>query len=572
MRAQKASAPVRLARLAALAVLVVVAGYVIIRLAGRREGPRPAAVEPPAEGEIVDLKEQVRHQEYKDGKLVADIRGASFFRGPDGRNHLRGSVEVVNLGPAGAVLSRLTADEVVYDPGTLRFNVTGRVRVEAAGVVLEGGAFDYDKAGGLFATAAGGVFSSKTMTGRAAGISYAEGADEVRLSGGFRVELASPGRARIGVAVSGGSFVYRRGERRGFVEGQAILVAGLSRGEARSLAFTVMEDESGLGSAALTGAAHFVHEGDAAVAPASVEVLAEEVRLSFGPDGGPAQWTASGGFRAELDGRTLEGESASFDVVSRILRASGGSDRPATAESAEARVEAASIFAGPAGGDLEASGSVKCLLKPGRGPAASGFFSAGEAATVASEKLSFRGGAGPSFAGNVEARQGRELLRAGELAFFDATGGMAGGGGVTAELVLPAAEGTSERRVRIGGERLDFSSSGRALSFAGKAYVELPEARLEAGTISAVLVPDGKTVGSLAASTGVVFGKGRFVGRSGAAAYEAGTGRVTLTGRPVIVDEQGGAARGDKLTFNLADDTILVENEGQGRSTTVIKS
>ena len=170
MSAQRASGPARLAVFAAAAVLVVLAAVLTVRLAGRREPARPPiAAGPPPEGRTVDLKERVRHEEYEAGRLVAVIRGDRFFLGPDGRNHLQGSVEVVTFGPRGETVSRLAADEVVYEKGALLFTVEGRVRVEAGGVVLEGDHFDYDKTGGTFGTSAEGRFSSKTMTGRAKG-------------------------------------------------------------------------------------------------------------------------------------------------------------------------------------------------------------------------------------------------------------------------------------------------------------------------------------------------------------------------------------------------------------------
>ena len=221
MSAQKASAPVRFAGLAIAVVLVVLAVAVGIHLLRERGGPRPEAVKPPPDDRVVDLKERVRHEEYRDGKLRAAIRGDRFFLGPDGRNHLKGSVEITDYGPAGEVVSRITADEVVYDTGAIHFGITGRVRVEAGDVVLEGDSFDYDKDNGLFRTASGGAFSSKRMAGTAAEISYSEGADEVRLAGGFRAEFAAAGRDAEKAVLSGDSFLYLRRERRGREIGRA---------------------------------------------------------------------------------------------------------------------------------------------------------------------------------------------------------------------------------------------------------------------------------------------------------------------------------------------------------------
>lgn len=613
MRAQKASAPVRFAGLAVAAVLVVLAAAVGIHLLRERGGPRPEAVKPPPDDRVVDLKERVRHEEYRDGKLRTDVRGANFFLGPDGRNHLKGSVEITAYGPAGEILSRTTADEVVYDTSAVHFGITGRVRVEAGDVVLEADSFDYDKDNGLFRTASGGSFSSKRMAGRAAEISYSEGADEVRLAGGFRAELAAAGRNGETAVLSGDSFLYRRRERRGRAEGRADFTGTRWRGTARILTFDAAEDEGSFKSVAFDGAAEVKLAGNpdrGGVAAdwiglsfvpgtsqlSSVQargktrlslslpeasgsiVRASEALLMFRADGELDRWSASGGFRAELDGhadesRVLEGESAAFDASTRVLRTSGKPGRPAVADSLRARIEASSIVAGPAAGDLEASGGVKCLLKPGEEGRAAGFFSAAKPVFISSTSLVFRGGTKAfSFAGEVQAWQDGEFLLAGELDLFEATGEMRGRGGVAAGMTRAPAAGISGRRIEIGGEDMSCSAADRVLSFRKKSYAQMPGARLDAETIDAVLGREGRGVDTLTALTSAVVSKGRYEGRGDRAFYEAEADRVTLTGRPVLVDKEGGSSKGDKLTFDLGDGKIRIENEGQGRSTTVVKS
>ena len=613
MSAQKASAPVRFARLAVAAVLVALAAAVVIPLFREPGGPRPEAIKPPPDDRIVDLKERVRHEEYRDGRLRTDVRGADFFLGPDGRNHLTGSVEIMDYGPAGEVVSRITADEVVYDTDAVHFGITGRVRVEAGDVVLEGDSFEYDKDDGLFRTASGGAFSSKKMVGRAAEISYSEGADEIRLAGGFRAEIAAAGRDGEKTVLSGDSFLYRKRERRGRAEGRAGFAGSRWRGSARILTFDAAEDEGSFKSVALDGGAEVELTGDPgrggiaadriglSLVPGSSQLLsvqargktrlslsfpeasgsivrASEALLMFRADGELGQWSASGGFRAEFvgradDGRVLEGESVTFDASTRVFRASGKTGRPAVADSRQARVEGAFIVAGPAAGDLEASGGVKCLFKPGEEGRAAGFFSAEKAIFVSGSSLVFRGGTRVfSFAGEVQAWQDREFLLAGELDIFEATGEMRGRGGVAAGMTQAPGAGVSERRIEVGGEAMSCSAAGRVLSFRKKSYVQMPGVRLGAETIDAVLGREGRGVDTLTALTSVVVSKGRYEGRGDRALYEAGADRVILTGRPVLVDKEGGSSRGDKLTFDLGDGKIRVENEGQGRSTTVVKS
>lgn len=617
MSAQRASGPVRLAAFAAAAVLVVLAAVLIVRLAGRREPARPSEnVGSPPEGRTVDLKERVRHEEYEAGRLVAVIRGDKFFLGPDGRNHLRGSVEVVTFGPAGETVSRLAADEVAYAPGSSRFSFSGHVRVAAGGVVLEGDGFDYDKTGGTFGTSVEGRFASKTMTGRAKGLVYSESAGEIRLGGGFEAVLAAPGEAGKPIVLSGASLSYRSGDRRGRVDGQAAFSDGRIRGSSSSLSFTAAGDESALDSALFEGQARVdlagpdreAREGGSIAAdkvdvsfrrglvssaeaegsvvfslqpPAgpSVRVRAGSAKFSVGPDGTPGDWAASGGVTAEIgpdgDGgmTAVASDSTEFAVATGILRAGGQAGRPAVAESAGIRIEAPLLTVGPAAGDLAASEGVRCVFKPGQGDRTAGFFSAGEEAFVTADRLVRMDGTGiVAFAGTVRAWQGGESVSAGELEISGDGEGMRAGGGVSAALVLSAAAAGPERHVEIGGAAMEFSAAGRALSFEGRSYVQLSGARLEARSVSAVLAPGARAVASLSARTDVVLSKGRYEGRGAAAAYEAASDRLVLTGKPVLTDGKGTAARGDKLTFDLADDKILLENEGQGRTTTVVKS
>lgn len=619
MSAQKASAPVRFARWAAAVAIVALAVLLVIRLAGRREAPPAAPAAPPPEGQVVDLKERVRHQEFREGRAVADIRGGSLVRGPEGRNHLTGSVEVLSLSAAGETVSRLTADEVAYDPGSLRFTISGHVRVEAGGVVLEGDAFDYDKSTGLFETKSGGRFASKTMSGSAPEIFYSESADEVRLGGGFLADIVNARRAEKTLSVSGESLFYARRERRGRVDGQADLRGGRCRGTSAAISFVATRDEASFESAVFEGAASVVFGGTESPGETSVEIRADRIAVTFSresfavdtveaggdvgisvraPDGGetavgaPAatlklspegeltSWAASGGITASLDdgagraGLNLEADRAVYDRADGIVRAQGRPGLGAVASSEEARIEADAISAGPGSRNLAASGRVECLLRSGEGMRAPGFFSSAVDVSVSCGSLVFRDGA-PSFAFSekVRARQGADILRAGELELTLETGDMSGRGGVSAELSQAVAGNAEKRTIEIGGQDMVFRPDTRTLTVSSRAYVRLPDALLEAATISAVICrEEGQAVESLEAKTDVAVSKGRYRGLAEAASYQAAARRITLTGKPVLTDGKGGFARGAKLTFDLADDKILIENEGTGRATTVVRS
>ena len=615
MSAQRASAPVRLARLAAGVLMIALAGALVARLAGRRAAPPQAPAASPPEGRVVDVKERVRQQEFQDGRPVVDIRGASLSRGADGLDRLSGAIEVVNLGPDGRTQSRLSADEIAYTPGLLLFAVSGHVRVEAEGVTLEGDSFSYDKNRGLFATTTGGRFASDKIRGEAREISYRESAGEVRLGKGFRLEIAAPDRQDRSTSVSGESLVLDRGARRGLVEGQAVIEGPGFKGASRTAAFVILPDESSLESVGLEGAPKIVLAGKAGSGEGSAEIRADRVALSFSrspsglavhasdragltiktaggrtlsllapdlllsvfPDDGKSTWTASGGIKIEIAGsgaisRTLEGEEAAYDDA-KTLFVSGGPGRPAVADSSEARIEAPKIAVASETGDILATGGVSGVLKRGEGRRKVGFFSPSEDILISGDRFETRDkGSRSLFAGNVEVRQGTNSLRAGELELAGDAGRMTGAQGIEAALTEEPAQGMPGRTIELAGGEMAYRPDSRTLTLTTKASVRLLEAALEAGTVSVVISRDSRAVESLSAVTDVTVTHGAYVGRSKAAAYEAATGRLVLTGSPVLTDDKGGSARGAKLTFDLPDDKIFIENEGPGRATTVIRS
>src|SRR5512138_2785486 len=602
MSAQRASAPVRFARLAAAVLMIALAAVILARLAGRRGGPaQDVAAPPPPEGGVVDLKERVHQQEFKDGRPVVDIRGASFSRGADGLNRLAGSVEILNLGPAGETQSRLTADEIAYTPGSLLFTVSGHVRVESEGMVLEGDSFSYDKNRGLFATTSGGRFASEKARGEAREISYLESAGEVRLGGGFRLGIAAADTQDRATAVSGQNLVLDRRGRRGRVDGQAVIETAGFRASSATAAFAVSPDESSLESADLGGAPRIAlagkdgsgegsgdiqadqivvtfsrHPSGMAIRTSghsdlsfrsgpgkTVTVLAPEVSLGVSQDDRSLTWDASGGVKAEIVEagevrRALEADKVRFDGAT--LHTARVPGRPAVADSSEARIEAAEIAVGAETGEVYAVGGVSCVLKRGEGRRTVGFFSPDEDVLISCDRLeTLAEGPTSLFTGHVHVRQGGSSLRAGELEIAGEAGRMSGARGIAATLIEAPAAGKEGRTVELAGEEMAFRPDSRTLTLTTKASVRLPEAVLQAGTVSVVLRRESRAVESLSASTGVTVTRGAYVGRSKAASYDEATGRLTLTGSPVLTDDKGGSARGAKLTFDLADDKIFIE-------------
>jgi lipopolysaccharide export system protein LptA len=596
-----------------VAALLVLVAALAFRFMPHR---KPPAVrnEEAAGTQAIDRKEGIRHREYKDGKVWADLRADRFYLGADGKNHLEGAVEITDYGREEGRETRISADAVVYDKEMTRFTLSGHVRVAGGGLVFETAALVYDKTRGLYVAEKGGAFSSDALAGSGRIIEYNEKSDEIRLAGAFRLEVKPGGAAPQAVELNGDSLVYDRTARKGVAEGRARLVSGDAEGTAERLTFALSDDERVFREASFEKSAKCVFKGgpgerrtiEAAavrivpapgtsrasrveaegacvltlVAPSgpSGTVRADRARLEFADEGKLAGWKAEGGARMSVDegkdaAREAAGESLSFSGPDGLLTLSAGTGEAARLEDARSRVEAREVGLDATAKDFQASGAVRCLLKSRPGGVPVGFFSGGEAVFVTAGLLrSSDGGGLLRFEGEVRAWQGEASLQAAALEVVEGTGEVRGRGGVSATLPWPAKDPAEKRSVEAGGQDMTYSPSGRTVLFRGAGFVRAPRARLTAETVTISLLEGKKELKDLRAWGEVVVSLDRYEGRGGQAVYEPGAETLVLTGAPVLVEKGRGETKGDKLTFRLADDKILIENKGQGRSITDIKS
>ncbi len=606
---------VKAVRLVIVAAFLVLAAALAFRFIPRRT--TPAATGEEAAGTLaIDRKEGIRHREYKDGQVWVDLRADRFYLGPDGRNHLEGAVEITDYGRGEGRETRITADAVVYDKDMTRFTLSGHVRVGGGGLVFDSEALVYDKTRGVYAAENGGAFSSDTLAGTGDRVEYDEKGDVIRLAGGFRLEVKPEDAAAKSVGLSGDSLAYDRAAHRGLAEGRARFVSGEAEGTAGTLKFVLSDDERLFREGVFEKGAKCVFadgpegrerrsveaptvriaaapgtsrvsrveaEGGCVLALAapsqpSGTVRADRARLEFADGRKLVGWLAEGGVRMSLDGgpdpaREAAGETISYSASDGLLTVSAGKEEAARIEDARSRVESREVAVDPAGKEIQASGGVRCLLKPRPGGAPMGFFSGGEVVFVTAGSLrSSDGGGRLRFQGEVRAWQGEASLQADALEVVEATGEVSGHGGVSATLPWPSKDPVAKRSVEAGGQDMMYYPSPRTVSFRGRSYVRAPRARLTAETVAITLVEGKRELKDLRAEGQVVVSLDRYEGRGGQAAYDPAAESLVLTGAPVLVEKGRGETKGDKLTFRLADDKILIENKGQGRSITDIKS
>jgi lipopolysaccharide export system protein LptA len=608
---------VKFARRGIAVLLIVLLGAAAYHFVVRRQRPvRPVTEKAAPDVGQIDRKEGIEHREYKNGRVWADVRADRFFLGQDGLDHLEGSVEIVDYGRTEGRETRISADRVAYDKDMVHFTISGRVRVRDGDLTFESESVTYDKDLGLYRTDRGGNFSSDRLAGSGRVFEYREERNELHLSGGFRLEIKPSPPSSTPAELAGDSLVYRRDGKKGSVEGRARLASGELEGTSALLRFELEEDEGRLRTATFEKDARCVFaggrdrpgnraveakiirllpaagssslagveaEGDCRLAldvPSEPrgQVRSGKARLSFRPDGKLDSWAVSDGVTMTLEekpGLTYEfsGGSISYSDQDGKLTVLAKEGEAARLESAESRIEAPVIALAVGPKDVEASGGVRCFLKPRPDSTPLGFFSSRTPLFVTCRSLR---SAGESrrfhFEGDARAWQDDGLVRAGELDFAEASGEVSGRGGVTAAFPKPSRVGSGAQRIDAGGDDMTFSPAERTVSFRGAGFVRIPGARLTAGTVAVSLIEEQREVRRLHAWGGVAVFKGNYEGRGEDGQYDPQAETLILTGSPVLVEKGKGATRGDKLTFHLGDDKILIENKGQGRSITVVKS
>jgi lipopolysaccharide export system protein LptA len=599
------------------ALLVVLLAAVVYHFALRRPratGPVPEKTAPAALN--IDRKEGIRHREYKDGKVWADVRADRFFLGGDGLNHLEGAVEVVDYGRDDGRIMRITADTVAYDKEMVYFTVSGRVKVNGGDLTFESDALDYDKNLGIYRTAKGGAFSADRLAGSGRTLEYSERANKIWLSGGFRLEVKPEPTGPETVTLTGDSLIYLRNDKAGRVEGHARVAWAEGEGDSGLVRFELTDDERFLRSVTFEKSARCIFTGgqdgpgQRMVEAATVRVLpfpdssrvscveavgdcrltldgrsepagsvqAREIRLVLDRGGKIDGWTAAGEARMsrqEKSGGTHEftGENISYSSQGGFLAVREKEGEAARLESPESRIEAPVIELATGPNNVDVSGGVRLLLKPRPEGTAIGFFSRDASVFAASRALKSSGEEHKfHFEGDVRIWQGERSIQAGAMDILESTGEVGASGGVTAAFPRSGKNGAGEGRIEAGGDEMTFSPAESVVSFRGRSFVKIPDARLAADTVNVSLSGERKEVRDLRAQGRVVFVYGNYEGRGEEARYDPDADVLVLTGRPVLVEKGKGDSRGDKLTFRLGDDKILIENKGQGRSITVVKS
>jgi lipopolysaccharide export system protein LptA len=608
----------RVIAVALAGVCLVIAFYFLGRWRGR---VKVQVADRAIPAQKVESQEKVRHFVYKSDKERIVLKADQNAAGVDGLFHLKGNVEVVRYALNDKPPVTIRGDEAAYDKDLLHIKFKGRVTVLYQDTTIQTPQFEYAKDGEILKTDQGVAFETRKGRGSARRLTYL--VKENRLLFKDKVVLeAKPNRPGAEtVHIEGDALEYNRRLKRGIVRGNVSLRMGRSRASAGRLSFELSGNEERFRSLTLEENATAVmpQEGSdvertieagklllrgfadldqvrsleakgkcravfqfASGVPA--ELAAPEIKAGFDREGRLQQLVSKGAVRVvekpadPAEARTITGELLTINGRAETMTfspaAKAKKQRKTRLVSSKAELEAETILIDYGSGDLKAQGGVEAILQPGSGgKVPSGLFAGQDPVFVTTDSLRYFKAAKRSvYQGEARFWQGKQVVQADTIQIFEDTGSLEGRGKVKSQFWHKPKDSPNDEKVEINGDAIEFRPGERRVYFRKECIVKARDAVLEADWVTMDLAEGTADMTQILAKGSVKIQQGAWEGRGGRAEFAVPDEVIVLLEKPVLVEKDKGETQGDKLTFQLADGKILIENRRRDRSVTVIKS
>jgi lipopolysaccharide transport protein LptA len=311
----------------------------------------------------------------------------------------------------------------------------------------------------------------------------------------------------------------------------------------------------------------------------STHILGESVKFLFDQEGELKEFQALKKARMidqeenSEERRLIEGDALIIKDKTDVLRVKGKGPYGARVASSDSEVFAEEISIFLDNNNLEVKRGVKVILNSKKGEKKRiGLFSKEYPVLInAKEMRYFAEQKRFLFNGDIKAWQEKRILLAEEIVLYEETGKILSTGGVKSIFPHKPKDGEKEERVEISSDKMTFLPEQNLIFYEKRSSLKVKDIDVRAQSVSVYLSEEEGDMEKMIARGNVVIVRNLGEGRGEEAIYDPDKEYVVLMGNPVLIDKDGGITRGDKLTFYLADDRILVENKARERSATIIK-
>jgi lipopolysaccharide transport protein LptA len=607
-------------------LLAIITRYFIIR--SLRKPQVPLKTDDLAQQKI-EKKDKIVHFEIKGGEESVRFMADKHYVGEDKNYHAEGNVEIIFLKKREGKDVFIYGNEVVYDKDWNHFVLSGEGKVKYEDLVIESVSFNYDNKKELFSTESGVSFSSEGFSGSAQKLDYFMEQEKLNLQESVHLRLRPNLETSFPLIAKGRRLEYSRKSRQGMMDGGVRLFHGESRATASNLQFDLSEDEENIRTLVLRGKVRTsIIEEEKNISSsqrpspfsqsARREVEAEKLEIRAFPDFQRVQAvegygncsfkfvSSSGSFTHILAESVIflfdqEGELREFQALKKarmvdqeegsekrrfiegdtliikgetdVLRVKGKGPFEARVASSESEVfgEEISIFLDD--NDLEVKRGVKVVLNSKKGEKKRvGLFSEEYPVFINSKEMRyFDEQKRFLFNGDIKAWQEKRILLAQEIVLYEETGKILATGGVKSIFPHKPKDEEKERRVEISSDKMTYLPEDNLIFYEKRSSLKVKDIDLRAQSVSVYMSEEEGDIEKIVAREKVVIVQNLGEGRGEEAIYDPNKESIILLGNPVLIDKDRGITKGDKLTFYLADDRILIENKAKERSATVIK-
>ncbi len=603
--------------LSLLVLVVVIIGVDIISRSGKKANISLSDEE--LKEQKVELREDVLYLEDEKGRPVLESKAGRQYLGEDGFYHLEGDVLIRFLKRAEGEDVVFKGDEILHDREGSRFVLKGNAVIEFKDLLIESSYLEYKSNEHVMTTDKGVSFISDRIKGSGQNMICWEREKQVKIRDNVHLELIQDEEGSKVIHVSGDELFYTQKWGNGSMEGHVKVKAGRNSISTELMEFYLPPDKDFLRSINLKGnvKGDLFLESSSKDGPKVQEYRAEADRvfvrffkyldipqriaargnclidavkadmgfhrirsgrfaIGFTKDGEINEFSGAENVIVEEnegdDERLIKGSQFSVDSQEETLTVFGRKAQRAEISSGEYEISADEISSGLDGSGLEAKGNITGVFLPSEsGEMSIGIFSSSQLVFISSDTMRYLNEQDRFiFKGKVKLWQEQEMLNTEELIIRKDDGELAALKGVQTVFVFENSEG-EEKSIKITSNVMEFNPEENKISYMQECSLETEQILLNAESISILMKEDEKELDVITARDSVTVKTGVYEARGEEAVYTLEDEKMVLTGNPVLIEENGGRTNGDKLTFIMTDDRIIVENRGDQRSVTVIK-
>jgi lipopolysaccharide export system protein LptA len=607
-------------RYLSIIIFVIVLSLIIYHLffsEARKRLAAPVSSLPQTRPENLLIEQQIglKFLEFRGDRGRIEIKAERHRALKEGTYRLEGKVEIHDFGRRPGLEAWITCEEAQYDQDWRQVILSGQVKLKRQGIDFEAEKIIYRREDELLEAQGAVNLKFKRLTGRATHLNYSLKEEKIELSQEVQIRFEPEEKDQAPLFIEGQSFVFERKQHRGRMEGKIRLSQGKNSGEADWAEFLLSADEQYLSQLELGGQvrgqartesfeasivalslkikpflnSHRIHALEAEggsqlgiIRPEErIHFTAEKIRLVFNRWGGlreidtrvQANW-----LRENL--KSGEGQEARAEMITYFadkghLEIRSPQTKKASLSQPGSVVTAAEMTLNVDTQDLEALGEVHLMVEPEKKAAEK------KAGILSLEKSVFGLGERLLYSFNQKrmileekariwqedfSLQARKILLAFDSRELEAYGGV--------RLSLIRKEEKKSVRpqpVLITSSQMKYLPAENRLELDGPCELLSTGYTVKAEKMLIRFKGETSELDRIEAQGQVTVMKDLVAGRAERGFYEWEKDLFILEGKPVLEDPEQGTIRGDKLTFNLAEGRIVVENQGRERSISIIK-